>query len=81
MVDQETKFVLAIPVPNKEVTGFLVEEVCRVLMLMNPRVILRTDTDPVSLRKKVQGRRQITLKADHQTMYGKGRWSIANERD
>ena len=56
MVDQESKFVHAIPVPSKEVTGYLVEEVCRVLMLMEKKVILRTDTEPamLSLRNKVQ---------------------------
>ena len=37
MVDQKTKFVHAIPVQSKEVTNYLVEEVCRVLMLMQPR--------------------------------------------
>ena len=56
MVDQESKFVHAIPVPPKEVTSYLVEEVCRVLMLMEKKVILRTDTEPamLSLRNKVQ---------------------------
>ena len=56
MVDQESKFVHAIPVPSKEVTSYLVEEVCRVLMLMEKKVILRTDTEPamLSLRTKVQ---------------------------
>ena len=56
MVDQESKFVHAIPVPSKEVTSYLVEEVCRVLMLMEKKVILRTDTEPamLSLRSKVQ---------------------------
>ena len=34
MVDQESKFVHAIPVPSKEVMSYLVEEVCCVLMLM-----------------------------------------------
>ena len=46
MVDQETKFVHVIPVPMKEATSYLVEEVCRVLMLLNPKVILRTETKP-----------------------------------
>ena len=61
MVDEETTFVHATPVPIKEVTGYLVEEACRVLMLMQPRVFLRTDTEPVmiSLRKKVQGIRKL----------------------
>ena len=56
MVDPESKFVHAIPVPSKEVTSYLVEEVCRVLMLMEKKVILRTDTEPamLSLRNKVQ---------------------------
>ena len=56
MVDQESKFVHAIPVPSKEVTSYLVEEVCRVLMLMEKKVILRTDTEPsmLSLRSQVQ---------------------------
>ena len=56
MVDQESKFVHAIPVPSKEVTSYLVEEVCRVLMLMEKKVILRTDTEPamLALRNKVQ---------------------------
>ena len=51
MVDQESKFVHAIPVPSKEVTSYLVEEVCRVLMLMEKKVILRTDTEPAMLAK------------------------------
>ena len=38
MVDQESKFVHAIPVPSKGVTSYLVEEVCRVLMLMEKRL-------------------------------------------
>ena len=61
MVDQATKFVHVIPVPTKEATPYLVEEVCRVLMLLNSKVILRTDTEPamVSLRKKVQGIRKM----------------------
>ena len=61
MVDQETKFVHAIPVQSKEVTSYLVEEVCRVLMLLQPKVILRTDTEPamISLRKKVQAIRKM----------------------
>ncbi|CAE7658644.1 unnamed protein product, partial [Symbiodinium sp. KB8] len=61
MVDQETKFVHVIPVPTKEATSYLVEEVCRVLMLLNSKVILRTDTEPamISLRKKVQGIRKL----------------------
>ena len=61
MVDQATKFVHVIPVPTKEVTPYLVEEVCRVLMLLNSKVILRTDTEPamISLRKKVQGIRKM----------------------
>ena len=56
MVDQESKFVHVIPVPSKEVTRYLVEEVCCVLMLMEKKVILRTDTEPsmLSLRNKVQ---------------------------
>ena len=56
MVDRESKFVHAIPVPSKEVTSYLVEEACRVLMLMEKKVILRTDTEPamLSLRHKVQ---------------------------
>ena len=56
MVDQETKFVHAIPVPRKEVTPYLVSEVCRVLMLMEPKVILRTGTEPAmrSLRRQVE---------------------------
>ena len=56
MVDQESKFAHTIPVPSKEVTSFPVEEVCRVLMLMEKKVILRTDTEPamLSLRNKVQ---------------------------
>ena len=56
MVDQESKFVHAIPVPSKEVASYLVEEVCRVLMLMEKKVILRTDTEPamLSLRSKIQ---------------------------
>ena len=60
MVDQATKFVHVIPVPTKEATPYLVEEVCRVLMLLNSKVILRTDAEPamVSLRKKVQGIRR-----------------------
>ena len=45
MVDQESKFVHAITVPSKEVTSYLVEEVCRVLMLMEKQIILRTDTE------------------------------------
>ena len=49
MVDQESKFVHAIPGPPKEVTSYLVEEVCRVLMLMENKVILRTDTEPAML--------------------------------
>ena len=54
MVDQESKFVHAIPVPSKEVTSYLVEEVCHALMLMEKKVILRTDTEPsmLSLRNK-----------------------------
>ncbi|CAE7234755.1 unnamed protein product [Symbiodinium sp. KB8] len=61
MVDQETKFVHVIPVSTKEATAYLVEEVCRVLMLLNSKVILRTDTEPamISLRKKVQGIRKL----------------------
>ena len=61
MVDQESKFVHAIPVPSKEVTSYLVEEVCRVLMLMEKKVILRTDTEPamLSLRSKVQAIRKM----------------------
>ena len=61
MVDQESKFVHAIPVPSKEVTSYLVEEVCRVLMLMQKKVILRTDTEPamLSLRSKVQAIRKM----------------------
>ena len=61
MVDQETKSVHAIPVQSKEVTSYLVEEVCRVLMLMQPKVILRTDTEPAmsALRKKVQTIRKM----------------------
>ena len=61
MVDQATKFVHVIPVPSKEATAYLVEEVCRVLMLLNSKVILRTDTEPamISLRKKVQGIRKM----------------------
>ena len=61
MVDQATKFVHVIPVPTKEATPYLVEEVCRVLMLLNSKVILRTDTEPamISLRKKVQGIRKM----------------------
>ena len=61
MVDQETKFVHVIPVPTKEATAYLVEEVCRVLMLLNSKVMLRTDTEPamISLRKKVQGIRKL----------------------
>ncbi|CAE7208752.1 unnamed protein product [Symbiodinium microadriaticum] len=61
MVDQETKFVHMIPVPTKEATSYLVEEVCRVLMLLNSKVILRTDTEPamISLRRKVQGIRKL----------------------
>ena len=56
MVDQESKFVHPIPVPSKEVTSYLVEEVCCVLMLMEKKLILRTDTEPamLSLRNKVQ---------------------------
>ena len=56
MVDQETKCAHAIPVPSKEVTNYLVEEVCRVLMLLSAKVILRTDTEPsmMLLRRKVQ---------------------------
>ena len=56
MVDQETKYVHAIPVPSKEVTNYFVEEVCRVLMLLSAKVILRIDTEPamISLRRKVQ---------------------------
>ena len=61
MVDQESKFVHAIPVPSKEVTSYLVEEVCRVLMLMEKKVVLRTDTEPamLSLRNKVQTIRKM----------------------
>ena len=61
MVDQESKFVHAIPVPSKEVTSYLVEEVCRVLTLMEKKVILRTDTEPamLSLRSKVQAIRKM----------------------
>ena len=61
MVDQATKFVHATPVPMKEATAYLVEEVCRVLMLLNSKVILRTDTEPamISPRKKVQGIRKM----------------------
>ena len=61
MVDQESKFVHAIPVPSKEVTSYLVEEICRVLMLMEKKVILRTDTEPamLSLRSKVQTIRKM----------------------
>eukprot|EP00439_Symbiodinium_sp_Y106_P061075 s2069_g9.t1 len=61
MVDQATKFVHVIPVPSKEATAYLVEEVCRVLMLLNSKVKLRTDTEPamISLRKKVQGIRKM----------------------
>ena len=61
MVDQESKFVHAIPVPSKEVTSYLVEEVCRVLMLMEKKVILRTDAEPamLSLRSKVQTIRKM----------------------
>ena len=61
MVDQETKFVHVIPVPTKEATSYLVEEDCRVLMLLNSKVILRTDTEPamISLRGKVQGIRKL----------------------
>ena len=44
MVDQEPKFVRVIPVPSKEVTKYLIEEICRVLMLFEKKVILRTDT-------------------------------------
>ena len=56
MVDQESKFVRAIPVPSKEVTSYLVEDVCRALMLMEKKMILRTYTEPamLSLRHKVQ---------------------------
>ena len=56
MVDQETKFVHVIPVRSKEVTKYLIEEVCRVLMLFEKKVILRTDTEPamISLRRKVE---------------------------
>ena len=56
MLDQESKFVYAILVPSKEVTGYLVEEVCRALMLLEKKVILRTDTEPsmLALRNKVQ---------------------------
>ena len=61
MVDQATKFVHVIPVPTKEATPYLVEEVCRVLMLLNSKVILRTDAEPamITLRKKVQGIRKM----------------------
>ena len=61
MVDQKSKFVYAIPVPSKEVTSYLIEEVCRVLMLMEKKVILRTDTEPamLSLRSKVQAIRKM----------------------
>ena len=61
MVDQATKFVHVIPVPSKEATAYLVEEVCRVLMLLISKVILRTDTEPamISLRKKVHGIRKM----------------------
>ena len=42
-------------------TSYLVEEVCRVLMLMEKKVILRTDTEPamLSLRSKVQTIRKM----------------------
>ena len=62
MVDQESKFVHAIPVPSKEVTGYLVEKVCRVLMLFEKKVILRTDTEPatLALRRKVQLVRKLS---------------------
>ena len=51
MVDQATKFVHATPVPMKEATAYLVEEVCRVLMLLNSKVILRTDTEPAMISR------------------------------
>ena len=61
MIDQATKFVHVIPVASKEATSYLVEEVCRVLMLLNSKVILRTDTEPamIALRQKVQGIRKM----------------------
>ena len=39
MVDQETVYVHAIPLPSKEVASYLVEEVCRVLTLLSGKVI------------------------------------------
>ena len=61
MVDQATKFVHVIPAPSNQATSYLVEEVCRVLMLLNSKVILRNDTEPamISSRKKVQGIRKM----------------------
>ena len=83
MVDQESKFFHAIPVPSKEVTSYLVEEVCRVLMLMEKKVILRTDTEPsmLLLRNKVQLIRKMNkLEAEIQDVSPDERQGLQVER-
>ena len=38
MVDEATKFVHVIPMPTKEATAYVVEDVCKVLILSNSKI-------------------------------------------
>ena len=61
MIDQENKFIHAISIPSKELTNYLIEEICHILILIAKRMILRIDTESsiLSLRNKIQVSRKM----------------------